>query len=69
MEEILERILACLDSMEQGQQQLTKRLDSRENRLGGIEGQLSETNQIARAIEHRTEEITAEVNNIGLTVA
>lgn len=53
----------------EGQIQMTARLDNIENRLGNIEGQQKESNQLIGALLHRTEELGAQVNALGHTMA
>lgn len=45
------------------------RLGNVENRLGDVEGQLSETNQIVRALMHRTDELDAKYDGLLHTAA
>jgi len=48
---------------------LENRLGSLENRLDSLEGQLNENTGFIKSLLHRTEEIAAQVNGLGLAVA
>ena len=43
------------------------KLDSMDNRLSNLEGQMSETNGIVKALLHQSETLNAEVGGLKLT--
>lgn len=76
MEEILKQILKEIQSLKDGQkqlfdgqQQVTKRLDSLENKVDNMKAQQDENTGLIQAILHNVEVANAEINGLKLSTA
>lgn len=65
MEELLKQIITRLDRMEEGQQQLKADMSDLKTTVGNMSGQQRENTDYIKALLHRTEEINAQLHNIG----
>lgn len=69
MEEILKQILSEVHSLKTGQQQLITEVSSLKSDVSDIKGQLTETNDIVKALLHRTEELDAKMDGLAINTA